>query len=362
VRLLTGIQAVAAGTLCLPACADHALKGAAPSKDGGEAPSFDGGVPGEACDANASADADMRSNADASVPCVAPCEGLCTDGRCTVTLAEIPSPVDIAVDGANAYIASCLPDAAGGAVLSVPLGGGPSMTVATGAGCPVSLTLGDTSLYVAGLGGAGNVAKVTRGGGTLTTLASNPDSVIGIAVDDANVYWATQGGSLVRVALGGGMPSVVASCQRTCTRPVVSAHRVFWGDPYAGSILTVPGDGGLPMLVTSGLETVSSLAVGGSEIYFANGYFVGKAPLAGGAAATLGLPTGAPVNAIAVDDTSVYFTSWSSIWKIGFTDVQPMRIVVTQGDPGAIAVDSTSVYWTEGVGSRCGRVAKLTPK
>ena len=45
-------------------------------------------------------------------------------------------------------------------------------------------------------------------------------------------------------------------------------------------------------------------------------------------------------SAVAVDDTSVYFTSWGSIWKIAFAGDQPTRIATGQGEPNAIAVDA----------------------
>jgi hypothetical protein len=361
--------ATAAAAIFLWTCADHARKDTGVFDAGRVGPRLDGSALVASCDATASANTDADAlNSDAIIPCVAPCNGVCTDGRCLITLAETSSPVDIALDGASAYFTSCPPDGRSGAVLSVPLGGGLPTGVATGPGCPVSLALGDTSLYVAGLGGAGDVAKVSRSGGGLTKLASSADAPTGVTVDDANVYWATQGGALMKIAIGGGTPSLVARCQKTCTRPVVDANRVYWGDPYAGTIMSASRDGGSAVPVTGGLETVSSLAVGGNDLYFANGYFLAKAPLTGGAATGIGLPTGAPVGAVAVDDTSVYFTSWGSIWKVPFADVQPTRIAVTQGEPTAIAVDATSVYWTEGVASTplpsggCGRVMKLTPK
>jgi hypothetical protein len=357
------IDPLAAGAIFLGACADHEGKGTSFSEAGRDGSSFDASALGEACDGMASVDADtVRSNVEGNAPCAAPCDGVCIDGRCLFTLAETSAPVDIAIDGTSAYFGSCPPNGGGGAVLSVPVGGGSPIRLATGAGCPLSLALGDTNVFVAGLGGTGDVARVARSGGPLMTLSSRADAPTAMAVDDTNVYWAAQSGALMRMAIGGGTPSLVARCQKGCTRPAVNAHHVYWGDPYAGSILSVSRDGGSPVVVTNGLETVSSLAIAGTDIYFASGYFVAKTPLTGGAAGTIGLPTGAPVNAIAVDDTSVYFTSWSSIWKLPFTDVQPTRIAVTQGDPGAIAVDATSVYWTDGVASRCGRIMKLTPK
>lgn len=310
------------------------------------------------------ADGAEAGDADSRV-CPIPCEGTCADGRCLVTLADASSPDDLAVEGTSVYFAGCASTGTGGAASSVPIAGGPSVLLASGPACPASIALGALGLYVSGLNG-GDIARVPRDGGPLTVISSNPDKPTGLAIDTRNVYWATRGGALMRMPLSGGPPTAIASCHNGCTRPVVQGDDVYWGDSTAGSIFKLSADGGPPIPVTGGLEAVGAIAVSSDRIYFSSGYLLGQVPMDGGTAMSLGLPTGAPVGAIAVDDTSVYFTSWGSIWKIAFADIQPTQIATNQGDPNAIAVDGTSVYWTNADawpdGGCCGQVMKLTPK
>ena len=75
---------------------------------------------------------------------------------------------------------------------------------------------------------------------------------------------------------------------------------------------------------------------------------------------------GAPGFAVAVDDTSAYFTSYDTIWKILRAGDQATILVSKQGAPSAIAVDATSVYFTNTTdwppAASGGQVVKLTPK
>ncbi len=306
--------------------------------------------------------------ADAAIDGEVSCSGVVCDGGtctqgCLVTLVQSVSPSDIAVGETHAYYTSC--DDGGGGAFGVPLAGGAPIALARGQHCPAALALDDENVYVAGLDDGG-IVKVPRDGDTPTTIASSGDAPLGVAVDRCNVYWNTQAGALMKAPVDGGAPTLLARCEGICGRPVVHASAVYWADSRRGTIETSTGDGGPPGVVASGFQDVTGMAVTDTDVYVANGYGVVRAPLEGGAPVGVGLPTGAPVGAIAADGASIYFTSWESIWRIGPTDVQPALLAASQGDPNAIALDGTSVYWTNRdqwpAGSCCGQVMKLTPK
>jgi hypothetical protein len=147
---------------------------------------------------------------------------------------------------------------------------------------------------------------------------------------------------------------------------VIDATHVYWGDPDDRTIRKLPLDGGSSAVLTSAPDVVTALAIAGTDVYFAAGYVLMKAPLDGGSPTTLGTAAGAPVVAVAVDDTNVYFTSYDTVWKIPRTGGTPTLLASHQGTPNRIAVDTTSVYWTNAedwpAQSSGGQVMKLSPK
>jgi hypothetical protein len=305
-------------------------------------------------------------DADGGISCAGiACAGACSDGRCLVRLAQPSSPAALVIDGTNAYFASCSRDGTASMAMSVPLDGGSTTTFATGPSCPVSLAIGDRSLYVAGLD-RGDIIEVPLGGGTSLTVTSGADGATGIALDATNIYWATKSGAVIKAQLHGDMPTTLASSQNVSSRPLVDATHVYWGDPEDRTIKKVPLAGGSPTISTSAPDVVTALAMAGEDVYFAAGYVLMKAPLGGGAPTTLGTAAGAPIAAVAVDDTHVYFTSYDTIWKVPQAGGTPTLLASHQGMPNAIAVDATSVYWTNAddwpARSSGGEVMKLSPK
>jgi hypothetical protein len=366
-----GVEALAwaAGCALLAACSEPTPTGGGPS-GGRDASVFEASAAARADDGSTLGDLDADGAGDAGPLCATPCGGACVAGRCLVALAQVTAPVDLALDHASAYFASC-PLAVAGAVLSVPLEGGSPTTLVPGPGCPTSLAVDDTSLYVAGVGLAGAdggvILRVPLDGGTVTTLVSGADRPVGIAVDGTSVYWTTSN-ALMRIPVAGGTPAALQSALESATRPVVVGGYVYWVDPSTGAIQRVPIDGGSASIVTAG--AVSSLAIAGDDVFFAGGFTLMRAPVDGGASTVISTAGGAPVLALAVDDASVYFTSSSTIWKGPLGGGAAAIIASNQGEPGVIAVDATSVYWTNGTswppppagGSGGGQIMKLTPK
>jgi hypothetical protein len=336
-------------------------------------------------------------------PCGASGEGL-------VTLA---SGIDvygfvIALDATDVYFVACpagktCVDAAGMALMKVPLCGGKPTVLGAGPGRGVSgLAIDAANAYWAS---SGTVMKVPLSGGTVTTLATPiPGLEFGnasgaVEVDSSSVYWSVPGdGTVMKVAIDGGAPTTLASgfyfpegSPYGGFSIVLEGMSVYWlnagqlSDGGAvGAIVEVPLDGGTPTTLISGQGISGEVAADRMSVYFAStlcpsdggdcecdggacpAAFL-KVPLSGGAPTTLA-SVGPTLFKFAIDDTSLYWTECPSctssfpasdgkVMKVPLTGGTPTTVASGRRVPGAIAVDATSVYWTDN-----GSVMKLTPK
>jgi hypothetical protein len=84
------------------------------------------------------------------------------------------------------------------------------------------------------------VMSVPLDGGATTTVASAQNGVAAIALDDTNVYWTNYlGGTVMAVPLSGGTPVTLASAQQGPVNVVVDATSVYWSNYAGGQIMKV---------------------------------------------------------------------------------------------------------------------------
>jgi hypothetical protein len=266
------------------------------------------------------------------------------DGGAATTLASgQDTPYGIAVDSTSVYWTT---SNGAGSVMKVALdGGGPPATLATGQVEAHAIAVDATNVYwvTSGNGVTGTVVKVPLDGGSATTLASGQSDPFGIAVDGTNVYWTSTlgehdgNGVALAESLGGGTISTLVSAPATGLFDGMASLLAgniasngtsvyFTGGTDGQSILKVPVGGGAATTLASGQPHPFGIALDGANVYWTN---MGSS----GRAQGTGVPGLAPP------------TNDGAVMKVPLGGGTVTTLASCQSIPMGIAVDATSVYW-----------------
>ena len=245
-----------------------------------------------------------------------------------------------------------------GSIMTMPVGGGAPVALATNADNAALLATDNTNVYWTAPDDNAILKAPIANTGEVTLVKNLVNSPLGVAVDATNVYWVTGGGIQSVPIIGGSKTEIDTklSLQGVYQTPDVAVNASGVFATTADGIVMVPLTGGTAVTIVTG-QNPNSIAVDASNVYWSNlGNAQGvmgtimKAPTTANATpvtiATLG-STAVPV-AVAVDANDIY-------WVEGLGDVKKaplaggaaVSLAKAPTLPGGIAVDATSVYWTD---------------
>jgi hypothetical protein len=254
-----------------------------------------------------------------------------------------------------------------------PIAAGTAMTLASDRGTGEAIQVGATDVYWSD--GQGLYA-VPICGGSVTTIASSPDApghfldVAGLAVDAANLYWDTLSlgpsgptYALNRTPQAGGATVTLATITTGAGGAVVSdGTTVFFASGAdcninfsscpAGEILSVPvGGGAVTTLVMQQGAPISALALDASTVYFATAgqsAFTGsiaKVAMTGGAVTTLAAGVGSPQQLLRRGSTLVWRADTDgAVVAMPVSGGAPTTLASGQLVAQVIAADATTVF------------------
>ena len=231
-----------------------------------------------------------------------------------------------------------------------PLGGGEAATLVLGEPDAWQLAVDRDNIYWVTL--AGDVRKAPLAGGSAVTLASGA-SVSGIAVDGDSLYWATgsqtPSGNIMRLPLGGGPPSVLATVPGGPEALTIDADNVYVAT--LDSVFKVAKSSGTVERIASGQAGNESIAVDATGVYWLDNNLgaIWKTALDGGLATAVasGLPRGqSGPYYLAVDRSGVYWTNGSGTIEMAALPSLARYVIATGQDfPSAITLAAGNVYW-----------------
>jgi len=192
------------------------------------------------------------------------------------------------------------------------------------------------------------------GGGASLLVASQPFDMSHFAIDATSAYYTNWGdGTVAKVPLGGGSPTVLVEGQDTPSVITVDATSVYWGNSDTGAVMKAPIGGGTATLLATGPVGIRSITVDASSVYWTSTPIgaestVSKVPLGGGSVTVLARGGLGIYRGIAVDATHVYWVTNDSILSVPQGGGTPTTLVSGQALPQGLAVDETGIYWTSG--------------
>jgi hypothetical protein len=213
----------------------------------------------------------------------------------------------------------------------------------------------------------GNIMSAPIGGGASTTIASGQATPIGIAVDSMYVYWANSAGTLGTTAgiakapkagADGGAPKPFYSAYFGYRLVIDNARSTIWFvddvGPVNGSIVSFPlADAGYTGEIEEGEGYFKAVVADPSGVYgaSANGILGGTG--AGGSENFLNTGAVGTPFAMVSDSTNLYYvdTGLGEVFSFAKTGANPATAIAPAGkttdQPLAMAISGSTIYWAD---------------
>jgi hypothetical protein len=272
--------------------------------------------------------------------------GTCKAGRCAVVVATTASAGEsIALDVARVYW-----NESSGALNQVLKTGQALDTLSTDVTTP-SIALDGTYVYWSN---GTDIDFITIGGGT-TNIEPLSLYATEIVADSSAVYVAHSDG-IVRFPAGGGTATAIVASEPSPRSLAVQGTTLFWANG-AYELRSANVDGTNLATLTTMTSAIGPVASDGTSVYFAWSSDLVMLPVSTSGPPLLLANGLINVTRIVTDGAYVYWLDGQTISKVPCGGGPKTVLYTTSGNAADLAVDASSIYWTSS-----SAVMKLTPK
>jgi hypothetical protein len=267
-------------------------------------------------------------------------------------------PSWLRVDAQNLY---WVLDAAGtGAIMKMPVGGGPATTLVSDIVQPDSLQVDGTSAYWLAYGPQAGIHKASLTGGPALDLVSAgaPVPIRQIAVYEGDTYYSNApAGAVMKVRNDGtGAPTTLASGLGGPTSLAVDGSGVYVAETGdSGAIAWIPNGGGAPMRLATGQPAPHAVALTSDEVFWVDdgAFDVATGATVGAAIMKIAKSGGSPrqvvsasgVTALMVDGSFLYYCLADAVMRAPLAGGAPIVFAPNQREPRSLASDAKHIYW-----------------
>lgn len=284
------------------------------------------------------------------------CGGVCADGLCAVQKCQLGGDPEIVAEGLAALgalgeDASTLYWVSEGALHSIPKVGGEPTLLASGAGGGGCISrFGNRTTWC---GDGGEILRLSDGDEAPSVYALATSEVGSLVDSDAGLFWSESNGMIMAAAAPLPAPPQLLATATTASPPVViDASSLFFAD--GGTVSAIPLGGGAISPLFTGVGPIEALGLDDQSLYFVDATAMTALGKTGGEPTAIGFAESARRIAVSLTDVFYADTFIAKIPKIGGETLTLVNAVA----PPSLLVDDQCVYWVDAAAGRILKVSK----
>ena len=208
---------------------------------------------------------------------------------------------------------------------------------------PRDLALGPDHVFVATAGG---VLSVPRGGGR--SISYGDAGAYRLALDHDAVFALERTGSIYRISLDGSGRQQIGNAGWACGLALGESH-VYVTNDVAGTVSSLPkaGGGQAAVVLATGQRGACDIAVDSQALYWTTEAAVVRLAKSGGSAPRVIARSPGGAAGIVLDAAAVYWIQGSSLMRVSKAAGRQAEVILSGAAPQDLALHDGMLYWPD---------------